>query len=57
MNKETQAYYKMLRAMLEINDPKATGASPVGMINFLDEFNKYWKKYYAKEFRASHDRS
>ena len=49
-NRELNAYYKMLRLMLEINQPKANGI-PVDIKTFLDGFHKYWVKYHSKEFR------
>jgi hypothetical protein len=49
-SKEVTAYYKMLRGLLVLKSP-SKGAIPVDLITFLDGFNKYWKKYYAREFR------
>ena len=48
--KEINAYYKMLRLMFELNQPKS-GGIPVDIKVFLDGFHKYWSKYHSKEFR------
>ena len=49
-NRELAAYQKMLGAILRLthDDPRATS---IPILKFLKIFNKYWNKFYAKEFR------
>ena len=48
--KEVNAYFKMLRSILELNSFSPT-AHKVDLLTVLDNFHKYWTKYHGKEFR------
>lgn len=49
---EVNAYYKMLRLILSMNDLNDNpGSIKIPLVKFLDLFHKHWNKYYSKEFK------
>ncbi len=50
---EVNAYYKMLRMFFVLNNHNDNpNSTKVPVLTFLDQFHKYWNKYYSKEERG-----